>query len=152
MKRKIRKNVFETNSSSTHSISIVFSKDGLEPSEFVLNEDNELVITYGNFDSWESYGEYNDQFTKLSYLVTLCYYCFPENGSIYDESNFININEAVCKYTGASRIVVSDKVEPELNHQLIPYYRDFDLLNTWNKDEVINFVFNKNVSLILDRD
>jgi len=150
MKRKIRKNVFETNSSSVHSI--VFSKVGIEPSEFVLNEDNELVITYGNFDSWESYGEYNDQFTKLSYLVTLCYYCFPEDSSIYNESNFLNINEAVCKYTGASRIVVSDAIEPELNHQLIPDFGDIDLLNTWNEDEVINFVFNKNVSLLLDRD
>lgn len=150
MKTKIRKNVFETNSSSTHSI--VFSKNGLEPSEFILNKDNELTITYGNFDSWESYGEYNDQFTKLSYLITLCWYCFPKGDVIYDEINFKNIEKAVCKYTGASRIIVSDEIEPDLNHQLIPDYNEFDLLNTWNEDEVINFIFNKNVLLVLDRD
>lgn len=42
VKRKIRKNVFETNSSSVHSL--VISNDGREPSEFKLNKDGEIEM------------------------------------------------------------------------------------------------------------
>lgn len=44
MNRKIRKGVFETNSSSVHSL--VISNDGREPSEFKLNKDGEIEIDF----------------------------------------------------------------------------------------------------------
>ena len=47
MKRKIRKGVFETNSSSVHSL--VISNEGREPSEFKLNKDGEIEIDFGQF-------------------------------------------------------------------------------------------------------
>lgn len=45
MKTKIRKGVFETNSSSVHSL--VISNDGREPSKFKLNKDGEIEIDFG---------------------------------------------------------------------------------------------------------
>lgn len=47
MKRQIRRNVFETNSSSVHSL--VISNEGREPSEFKLNKDGEIEIDFGQF-------------------------------------------------------------------------------------------------------
>ena len=78
MNRKIRNHVFETNSSSVHSL--VISNDGREPSIKILG-----------------------------------------------------------------------KVEPYIDHQSIPSY-DIEIINTYDKDAVINFVFNKNVSLKTDCD
>ena len=45
--KQIRKDVFETNSSSVHTLQI--SKDGLEPSELKLNKDGNIEVEFGEF-------------------------------------------------------------------------------------------------------
>ena len=60
MNRKIRQGVFETNSSSTHSICIVKTADIRIPAS--------LHLTMGEF-GWEC-ENYNDSETKASYLYT----------------------------------------------------------------------------------
>lgn len=67
MKRQVRRNVFETNSSSMHSLSI--AKRGVTEYLHVDECTNKVVTEFGEF-GW-GYDEYNDPETKLSYLVTM---------------------------------------------------------------------------------
>jgi len=73
MKRQIRHNVFETNSSSTHSIVITRSNEN-------LSIPKTMKANFGEF-GWEC-ATYADPEDKLSYLYTGikgCYYDEPEN-------------------------------------------------------------------------
>lgn len=147
--KKIRKEVFETNSSSVHSL--VISKDGLEKSNLKLNKEGKIEITFGSFG--KAFNIYSSQYDKLSYLITLLYYI--SNGfnyeSIYDNYEFKLVEEAICEYTGAKGIKINPKNEPEIDHQSQPYY-GIEIVNVYNKDEIINFVFNKYISLKTDCD
>ena len=148
MKRKIRKNVFETNSSSVHSL--VISNDGREPSEFKLNKNGEIEIDFGQFGKDLCF--YTSQYDKLSYLITCLYYLSGwEIDDIYDRWEFREIQDAVCKYTGATGIKILGKQEPEIDPQSQPY-SEIEIINVYDEDAVINFVFNKYVSLKTDCD
>lgn len=146
MKRQIRRNVFETNSSSVHSL--VYSKDGLEPSELEISQNGEILIPLGDFDGCSTY---KDQYNKLSYLLTCLYYlsdCDAEK--IYDDYSFELINKAVCSYTGAKTIKVMGS-EGYIDHKSVPTC-DIEIINTYNEDEVINYIFNRNIWLKTDYD
>ena len=148
MNRKIRKNVFETNSSSVHSVAV--SKDGIEPSKFKLNENNEIEIDFGEFGKDERL--YTSQYDKLSYLITCLYYLSGfEIEDIYDKYEFKIIENAICSYTGANRLKILGKNTPSIDHQSQPY-SSIDIINAYNEDEIINFVFNKYISLKTDCD
>ena len=147
--KKIRKEVFETNSSSVHSL--VISSDGLEKSNFKLNKKGKIEIDFGHFG--KEFKIYNSQYDKLSYLITCLYY--TSNGfnydSIYDNYEFRKIEDAICKYTGAVGIEISNKTNPEIDHQSQPY-QNIEIINTYDENEIINFVFNRYISLKTDCD
>lgn len=65
MKKLIRKNVFETNSSSTHSISVDNSFNLYESLE--LNENDNVVLTGGEF-GW-GWSKHNDALVKANYIL-----------------------------------------------------------------------------------
>ena len=75
MKRQIRYEAWETNSSSTHSVSadrrkpLEYNYDALK--KYINNEsyDRKLHITFGEF-GWER-REYTDAYTKLQYALTM---------------------------------------------------------------------------------
>jgi hypothetical protein len=140
---QIRHEVFETNSSSVHAIQ--FSNDGREPSAFRLNKDGKIEIDFGKFGS--EYNIYDSQYDKLSYLITCLYYLSGYDiDAIYDNWEFKQIENAVCKYTGADGIKILGDVYPEIDHQSIPDYY-IQIINTEDDDAIINFVFNKNIVL-----
>lgn len=147
MKRQIRKEVFETNSSSVHSI--VVSSVGLEESKLTVNQDNEIVVELGEFGCS---GIYSSQDDKLSYLITCLYYLSYSNTitGIYDMYEFKLIRDAVCEYSGAKNIVISPYLDPYIDHQSIPYSSDDLIVNVYYKDSIINFVFNKYALLECD--
>lgn len=69
--KQLRKNIFETNSSSTHSVTIN-GKDKYEwdaLSGYVDDEDGKIHVELGEF-GW-GYDEYEDAYMKLSYLLTM---------------------------------------------------------------------------------
>ena len=69
MAQTIRHNTFETNSSSSHSLCIGVSNE-LSPSYLTIDYvDNCVHVEFGEF-GW-GYDETNDQYDKLSYLVTM---------------------------------------------------------------------------------
>lgn len=148
MKRKIRRNVFETNSSSVHSL--VISNDGREPSEFRLNKYGEIEIDFGQFGKDLCF--YTSQYDKLSYLITCLYYLSGHGiDGIYDRWEFRKIQDAVCKYAGATGIKILGEQEPEIDHQSQPY-SGIEIIDIYDREAIINFVFNKYVSLKTDCD
>lgn len=70
MQTLIRKSVFETNSSSCHSITIGKMSSVPDPKQFhnYLNDNGEFVIPYGEF-GWEQ-ETHRDMMTLASYLIT----------------------------------------------------------------------------------
>lgn len=137
MKRTIRLNVFETNSSSVHSMVIRRERPllpddkaywyedkyyrELEDDEEVPFEPNTIPISkkgtiWGDFGSFgRNYEIFNSQEEKLSYLLTLCYYANDCDFDRFLESqHFDTLESAVCKYTGAKQIRFSTKVENKI--------------------------------------
>ena len=148
MKYIIRKDTFETNSSSVHSL--VISSEGREPSNLPVNDDGYIEVEFGQFG--KDYHIYTEQKDKLSYLITCTYYLSHSFNpyDIYDSWTFKHINDVICKYTGAKGIKIIGNTEPYLDHQSQPY-SDIEIINFY-EDEIINFVFNKYVSLKTDCD
>ena len=145
---KIRKNVFESNSSSVHTL--VISKQGREPSKFIPDEDGYIHVDYGCFG--RNYQIYDSQYEKLSYLVTLCAYCANLYGQTKDTYQFECIEEAVKNYTGGNGIIIDEKEEPEIDHQSCPWDGDITFINIYDEDSVIDFVFNRYAALRTDCD
>ena len=149
MKRTIRNNVFETNSSAQHTLCI--SSDGLEPSKLPVDKDGYIVIDFGYFPEYDEGITTFDQATKLSYIATECYYLNNWDTHIEDSYAWQNICKAICKYTGAPRVCLLHKTEPELNHQAMPEY-ELKFCDYWDEDSIINFVFNKFVGINMSHD
>lgn len=147
LKVQIRSGVFETNSSSVHSI--VYSNDGLEPCKIRRNKNNEIVVDYGQFGKDDMM--YKTQEEKLSYLVTLIAYIAGNydggTDEVYDSYEFERLRDIICEYSGASGIHIRDKEEPEIDHQSIPGIYHDNIVDFYDKDAVINFVFNKYIWL-----
>lgn len=147
--RKIREGVFETNSSSVHSL--VYSNGGREPSVLPMDKEGKIVADFGEFG--KDYCIYDTQAEKLSYLLTCIYYvsgAFDVEG-VYDDYYFRILEEYICEYTGAKGIKILGETEPYIDHQSIPDY-GIDIVNIYDEDAVLNFIFNKNISLKTDCD
>ena len=144
--KQIRKDVFETNSSSVHTLQI--SNDGLEPSELKLNKDGNIEVEFGEFE--KDYRIYNTQYEKLQYLISFIAYNYGyyyDLDELYENYDFITVRDAVCEYTGANDIVIVGEAQPYIDHQSAD-----DCVIRLYKDEIINFVFNKFITLKTDRD
>ena len=147
--KQIRNNVFETNSSSVHSISIDTS--GLEPSYLSKNKDNKIVVKLGTFDKDDRL--YTTQDEKLSYLITCLYYILGQpytvaefEEDLYADYRFKYIEEAVCKYANADGIIVTDIKDAYIDHQSVPY-NDIEIISAYNDESIIEFIFNKYIKL-----
>ena len=141
--KQVRNGVFETNSSSVHAISI--DSSGREPSQFQLNEHGKIEISFGSFGRESR--TYYSQYDKLPYLMTCLYYIAGDDKEvIYDMYEFERIEGIICNYAKATGIEILDDVEPYIDHQSIPY-GNIEIINSWDKDEVIDFVFNKYIRL-----
>lgn len=145
----VRIGVFETNSSSVHTVT--FSNVGLQDSQLPM-KDGYVIAHYGEFGRDRQ--TFNSQEDKLSYLVTCCYYL---NGfSDYDietSYNFRQIEDVLCNYIpGCQGIKIAENSpEPEIDHQSIPEF-DIEIVNIWDEDALINFIFNENILLKTDCD
>lgn len=146
MRRQIRRSVFETNSSSTHSICI--TKDD------VYNKPNSVNFTFGEF-GWER-DEHCDINTKASYLFTGIYGYFEQ-----EEAEFLknNIKEYLESEGVACNFIGEIKYEKEYFSADIDGYidhgddlRDFvkDVCN--NKNKLFRFLFSDESFIITGND
>jgi hypothetical protein len=131
-KIKIRKSVFETNSSSTHSIHID-NKTMLMDTSLLSNEDGEIVLTGGEF-GWE-WQRYNDALTKANYASI-------ENSGA-DRDLLI---QAITEQTGARQVNINHIDWVYIDHQSTGLLRDMNL------EELKNWIFNPNSWLVTGND
>ena len=93
----VRKSVFETNSSSCHSISI---ESGDVYTSITPNSDNKIVLDPMEF-GWET-ENYNDPISKLTYS-----WIYVEDWSGENKEKFHKIlSDVVCEHTGADEIIM----------------------------------------------
>jgi hypothetical protein len=126
MKKLIRKGVFETNSSSSHSISIAddtkqFIMDTLYPDQFGI-----VTISSDEF-GWDWF-KYNDALTKATYAA---------QQFKYDTYSLEILTEVIKEQTGANDVKFVDLDNGYVDHQshgIVPN----------DKESLRNFIFNKN--------
>ena len=146
--KQCRNNVFETNSSSVHAISI--SKDGLEPSKLYLDENDKIIVELGSFGCND---ELTTQDEKLSYLMTCMYYIYPnipdKNSRVY---LYESIKNVICKYADADDIILTNIDGAYIDHQSAPYDTSDLIINIYDEDSIIDFIFNKYITVKMYRD
>lgn len=126
MKKLIRKGVFETNSSSSHSISVASSDK-----EFVLDtlypDQHGTIIVRGDEYGWDWF-KHNDAETKASYAAQ----SFSEDKDMLEKLEYV-----IKEQTGAERVIFEDLNDGYIDHDsygIVPR----------TAGELKNFIFNKN--------
>lgn len=146
MKRQLRRNVFETNSSSMHSLSI--AKRGVTEYLHVDECTNKVVTEFGEF-GW-GYDEYNDPETKLLYLVTMigesrnCY----SIKEVYETNDFKKINDVISARCECDGIEIKNNAG-YIDHQSIDTIDN--LMKEYNCT-IEEFIFDNGITLVIDND
>lgn len=142
---KIRKGVFETNSSSTHSC--VISTDCKSWDTIIPDDDGSITINYGEY-GWE-YENYTGVRDKASYALTLTQYFNNE------EEVLERLRNVIKEHTGAREVIfpVGDKEETYYDKGYVDH-QSVDLGNEIFESDVSlkNFIFNPNSSFETDND
>ena len=163
--KTIRQNCFETNSSSSHSLCIKSIKD-LNKSYLTISDDDLIHVDFGEF-GW-GYERTNDQYDKLSYLITMLVET-EGNGckskqDLYQTEGFQLINKVISNYCNCKGIWIDSKLEPSpwnenyldhdgyIDHQSC---EDYSSIQSFLNDYGITieeFIFCDTIELIIDND
>lgn len=126
MKKLIRKGVFETNSSSSHSIAIAS-----EDKEFVLDtiypDQNGTIIIRGDEFGWEWF-KHNDAQTKATYAAQQ----FCNNEYALETLEYV-----IKEQTGAERVIFEGLNDGYIDHDSVGIVSS-------KADDLKNFIFNRN--------
>lgn len=143
MRRKIRSEVFESNSSSVH---VLYIKGKLGKNKLKM-KNGYVIADFGEFGKEDKI--YLSQNAKLSYLLTELYYLnHYEYEDIEDMYQFKYIEEAIMDYDDkVLGIKIAHKKEPSIDHQSIPEYNESKFVNYWDKKSIQNFIFNNNIGI-----
>ncbi len=166
MAQTIRHNIFETNSSSSHSLCIGVSNE-LSPSYLTIDYvDNCVHVEFGEF-GW-GYDETNDQYDKLSYLVTMLVETEGNGCKSMDDlrnaEGFKLIEGVIKEYCKCDGIIIDSDIKPAtwnenyidhdgyIDHQSCEDYHSLQhFLNDYGIT-IEQFVFNSDIKLIIDND
>ena len=164
--RQIRSGVFETNSSSTHSLTFIGRNNPLEKSYLRVRDDGYVHVDFGEF-GW-GYDRLRSQGEKLSYLCTLAACAdskMSSNEDFYQNPGFQAINDVIkekceCKGliidTTITRYVTEDKAtswpefEGYIDHQSI-YASLQGFLDDYGVT-IEQVIFSGGVEIIIDKD
>lgn len=146
--KTIRSGMFETNSSSAHTLT--FKGDLIRPDLPINQINNKVSIPLGYFG--KSYEEYFDSFTKLQYILT-CIWCFCGEDLEKAQNNwyFKEIEDIIKSYIPeCSGLEIYEKAKCGFDHQSYPEeYGDFVIFGDgWNMQTIKQFIFNPNVGLM----
>lgn len=167
--KQMRKNVFETNSSSTHSVSVVNGE--LEDICLHIKNDGYVHVRFGEF-GWET-ESYTDPYDKLQYVVTMLVETEGRNivsaDELFETNGFKLINDAVADYCDCNGIWIDSDMstknyeyngqkyfyvdhEGYIDHQSFESYKTVqDFLDDYGVD-ITNFIFNDGVIVHTDND
>ena len=177
--KSIRSGVFETNSSSSHSLSIKRNKSGKYDYNFPLQQNGKCPLIFGrDYDFGWGEAVYRDAYAKLNYLACMAFECHNQLmckigrepltrfDLVLDIKDFKKINTVMKKnvkgFTGFS-INSKDfsrfKTEPyylylngSIDHQSWEDYKNIeDFLDRYGVS-IENFLFNPYVVLIIGND
>lgn len=165
-----RLGIFETNSSSTHNISIKFKKQKTSYDKLVIEGDICFVYGINQGDFYPTvYGERD----KLDYLLTWMYLrdgddistknidyslVYPPTQGLmslktgdYTEE-YENILKAIqSKYPEVKRIYFKDSNNAYFDHQTSPYEEDFPI-DLEDQGDIYNYLFNDHLIIELGHD
>ena len=151
MKKIIRKNVFESNSSSTHSFSYSNSTYNDLKVDYDNYYDNYIHTSLGEF-GWEI-KDYFSSSAKLDYILLVaanyedCYlYSWDEeqarNLAKFQESSLFKEIEAVVKeYMDCDGIVLEEYSQGYIDHQSLEYDTFEDWLYNTGASSIEDFIF-----------
>jgi hypothetical protein len=160
--KKVRRSVFETNSSSTHSVSI--RKGDVRDSYLTVNpDDNKVHVELGEY-GW-GYESLRSQSERLSYLCTMLMMTEARSikaiEDIFETDGFKQINNLIAEKCNCDGIYLDDEIQIKdwgidingyIDHQSCEDYSNIqDFLNEYNTD-IENFIFNDGVTVIIDND
>jgi len=158
--KQIRRSVFETNSSSTHSITITHK--GLADNNMPVNQDGFIHTELAEF-GWEVWN-YDDQASRLSYLVTM----LAEKSQIeawwhgdrtteeiakeiMETREFEKLSDEIGRHARCKGVII-DPSDGYIDHQSCEDYRNFqDFLSECGTD-VVEFVFGRGNVVHTDND
>ena len=162
MKKQIRIGMFETNSSSVHSLQI--SQKHMHKSKLKIADDGYVHVSLTEYYGKDS-KDYTGQREKLTYVVTWMYIYFGCSiKELYDEYLWKDFDNAFTNYVGNGckgiridkTMFDGDEIAGDyLDHQSIPYgiYDSENcIVNLYDTEQLINFIFNPYLWLHTDCD
>jgi hypothetical protein len=152
MQISLRRNVFETNSSSSHSITIN-DNQFLMDNSLVPDENGNIILTGGQF-GWQ-YEKFTDALTKANYVAVYAS-LYSKSDDAISTSNFNTLVKKIIKdQTGATDVIfdISDAFDAKnwsyIDHQS---YEDKQLEYLFSASVLRNFIFNTKSILFTGND
>ena len=150
MKKKlIRNGVFETNSSSCHSISIDKNNKNFTASSLYVDEDGCVTLTGGEFGWGQE--EYFDALTKANYCAQDIYrYDWSSDSYSLDEYKKNMLIDVIKEQTGCTDVLfdIQSLKDGYIDHE--SHGTSYEAFQ--NKEILRNFIFNRNSYLETDND
>lgn len=153
MKQQIRKNIFETNSSSVHSIVIKY--DGHYVCKLKRDKNNSFAVV-GQCHDYSDYGRktpvmLTTQQEKFDYVISLLCYANEYSASyesIKESWQYSTLLEALKMVDKQiDDIIILDENKVGFDHQTAPYSYNDTVVNFYNEYDIIDFIFNDNIQL-----
>lgn len=149
-KLRIRNNLFETNSSSVHTL-VVANNGSVRFDKDVDFKDGVLTIRCGNFSKEQTVC---GQKRKLEYLGTLIYLYdkWNQGGKKLLKSNNPEcpwlLNDLLCALQGqlpeVQKVIVADLDKASMDQSYVDYDK---VVNLTEDASVVSFIFNDNISI-----
>lgn len=169
--KQIRRSVFETNSSSMHSVAIKCKGHMYDESCLLVDVDDYVHVRFGEF-GWEI-ESYIDAYSKLQYIVTMLVETEGRNitsvEDLFETDGFKLINNAIADYCHCNGIWIDEEMkmkfyewdgrkhwyldhEGYIDHQSHEDYRSVqDFLDDYGVN-ITDFIFNSAVIVHTDND
>ena len=148
MKKQVRKGVFETNSSSTHSFTIGNNFNDLSVDKF----DNCVHTSLGEF-GWEV-EDYYESSAKLAYILLVAakftghyLYNYPQTANIPEIIEFMKtdmfkeIEDVVKSKVNCDGLIIDEDSEGYIDHQSLDYNSFEEWLSDTYAESIEDFIF-----------
>ena len=144
--KTIRQSVFETNSSSSHSLSICHNTTGMY--DTIPPDENGVISLTGGEFGW-GYEKYNDPYDKACYIAVGLMASEMMNAPEYDR--FISLMK---EHTGAKEIIFNFSTNwKDDNNSYIDHQSSYAFREAFDSDQDLkDFLFNRGSQLIIDND